>query len=124
MSKTDPAGRGVWRTLACVCHVGEWDGAAASAACGACAAKGQLRALEAQFGEKARNVSGCAFPLFPTVGGVAPTKAAVVAAWSRLSSRGAQLRGHSARRSGAKTYARLGWECYQIQFMCRWASAE
>jgi hypothetical protein len=124
VSKSDPCGRGVLRTLACVCHVGDWDGVAASAACGACAVKGQLRALEAQFGGKARNVSGCAFPLFPTAGGMAPTKAAVIAAWSRLSSRSLRLRGHSARRSGAKTYARLGWLCYQIQFMGRWASAE
>jgi hypothetical protein len=124
MSKADPTGRGVWRTLACICHVGTWDGVVASAACGACAIKAQLLALEAQFGGRARNVSGCAFPLFPTLGGIAPTKAAVISAWTRLSSRSTPLRGHSARRSGAKTYARLGWLCYQIQFMGRWASAE
>eukprot|EP00972_Heterocapsa_arctica_P020955 3087065-Heterocapsa_arctica.AAC.1 len=66
MSKTDPTGRGLWRTLACICHVGDWDGAAATAACGASAAKAQLKALEVQFGTKAQNISGCAFPLFPT----------------------------------------------------------
>eukprot|EP00972_Heterocapsa_arctica_P101522 14959548-Heterocapsa_arctica.AAC.2 len=54
----------------------------------------------ALFGERARNVTDYAFPLFPTVGGIAPTKAVVITAWSRLSSRGAQLSGHSARRSG------------------------
>eukprot|EP00972_Heterocapsa_arctica_P021085 3104386-Heterocapsa_arctica.AAC.1 len=63
-------------------------------------------------------------PTFPNGRGIAPTKVAVIAAWSRLSSRGTLLRGHSARRSGAKTFARLG--CCAIKLSClgRWASAE
>ena len=32
------------------------------------------------------------------------------------------ITGHSARRSGAKTLCRCGWQLWQIQFHARWAS--
>ena len=64
-------------------------------------------------------------PLFPTSIGTRPSKAQVVEAWKTLVRPGSAIRpsGHSARRSGAKRRARLGWSLWQIQFLGRWAAS-
>ena len=62
--------------------------------------------------------------LFPTTAGDIATKAAVVAGWQALAPPGhAALGGHSARRSGAKAYARRGVSLRCIMHLGRWSSA-
>ena len=48
------------------------------------------------------------------------TKAQVVASWSRTWA--ARLTGHSARRTGALTYIRNGWQISQVAYLGRWKS--
>ena len=63
-------------------------------------------------------------PLFPTRSGATPSKRRTIAAWQELSPEGhPTLGGHSARRSGAKRYARMGWTLQVIMHLGRWASA-
>ena len=63
-------------------------------------------------------------PLFPALGNGIPNKAATVAGWQLLVPVDRTLGGHSARRSGAKFYARQGWHVTAIQHLCRWASSQ
>ena len=61
--------------------------------------------------------------MFPTWDGNIASKAKVVEGWSHLSPAGSPtLSGHSARRSGIKRYARLGWSALALQLFGRWAS--
>ena len=126
-SKNDQTGLGAARTLSHEC-----DGRGrllmrTSSTCPVCAILRQLRRLYAKFGcESIEDLSAHQLPLFPASNGDAPSKNLVIEAWSAgwLNPSGARaLSGHSARRTGAKRRAKLGWSLWQIQFMGRWAAS-
>ncbi|MCP4239085.1 MAG: hypothetical protein GY772_00825 [bacterium] len=118
MSKTDQEAKGARRELACSCKRTPW--------CGPCAVRRQLRRLEGTFGWKLADGGPWRWPLFPNLRGKIPTKKAVVEGWQRLVKKGETVKvsGHSGRRSGAKAYARAGWQLWQVQFVGRWGSKE
>ena len=60
--------------------------------------------------------------MFPTVGGLVPTKTSAVQARCGQVADPARISGHSARRSGAKRRAREGWPILAIQHLGCWAS--
>ena len=113
-SKTDQEAKGVARALACRCSVDRWDGVVGSWICPACATRRHLA-------ERGTDSKGA--PLFINTEGNMVSKQEVVRAWRSLSISGAGVTGHSARRSGAKDYARMGWALYRIQYLGRWASS-
>ena len=131
ISKTDVGGLGKSRTLKCICHVEALaDGRVPGhVVCPACLVAHQVRLVSEFAGvsqecERAREI-----PLFPTLTLCTPDKGAVVASWQRLVAGGAgpqqptaDIMGHSARRSGAKFFARCGWALWQVQFHGRWGS--
>jgi len=67
-------------------------------------------------------------PLFPSAQGKVVSKAATITSWTRLlasvtnaeTAKERRVRGHSARRSGAKALTRLGWPREAVQFLGRW----
>ena len=94
--------------------------------CPACTVRAQVERVEARLGlagdpEGMRDV-----PLFPNALGGTPSKEAVVKCWQTLAGPSVGNKevvgGHSARRSGAKTLARCGWELWKIMFHGRWGS--
>ena len=116
VSKDDQAGKGVSRTLFCGCR-----SLSAPVVCPVHAVLDQLLAVRDLAEVLAIDPDHA--PLFPTPSGGVPAKNAVCEAWSRLSTCG-PLTGHSARRSGAKYYARTGWTLPAIQRLGRWASKQ
>ena len=121
MTKADQRGVGAERTLQCHCHLASFDEAPPSRSCGPCALRVQVAKIEEQFGISFDSPAAQGFPLFPTVEGLRPLKTQVVAAWS--TALGTPAKGHSGRRSGAKSRARTAWSLWMIQFFGRWASA-
>jgi len=147
VSKNDVAGVGKVRTLVCVCgtKVGP-AGIDGEAVCAACAAREELerRAAQARVEhphlDPERTEAGWQkIPLFATVGGAPLREATIIGAWQALCAKAAAAGapppppggdqgwqkppGPSARRSGAKLLARLGWALWMIQWFGRWASA-
>ena len=113
VSKMDSQGSGAMVTPACSCG-------ATSFSRDTCAAHVAEKCLAA----RRREGAGDGDPLFPREGGGAPSKAEMVRAWAALAPPGHPAPGgHSARRTGAKTYARAGWPVASIQAVGRWASA-
>ena len=109
-SKTDQRGKGVTRTLTCMC----WEGT-----CGRWCAWGlAIRSLAEHTNE------GGEAPLFKGVlksGKRGVSKAQMVRGWSRDVA--AEITGHSARRSGAMHYTREGLDITTIGFLGRWKSS-
>ena len=125
-SKTDQAGRGAARRLAHECgrtsKLERCDGLS----CPVCAVLRQVNRLMDFFELKDKEaLFEAQLPLFPRKDGTKPAKAQVVEAWRDAADPKFNLRpsGHSARRSGAKRRARLGWSLWQIQFLGRWAAS-
>ena len=109
-SKTDQRGKGVTRTLTCMC----WEGT-----CGRWCAWGlAIRSL-------AEHTDGSGeAPLFKGVlksGKRGVSKAQMVRGWSRDVTE--EITGHSARRSGAMHYTREGLDIATIGFLGRWKSS-
>jgi len=118
VSKSDTRGTGCARRLRCSCHA---EGAER------CAAHGLLAHQQrryADLGTTEKEEAAWEAPLFPTRSGSTAAKAAVVRAWQSLAPEGHPLLGgHSARRSGAKRYARRGWTLAAISRHGRWGSS-
>ena len=121
MSKSDQRGNGAARCLACHCGLGWRDGAPPEFTCGPCSLRKQLQVLEETFGIKYGSPEADNFPLFPDVSGARPSKATMIKAWGLAL--GIPVKGHTPRRSGAKSRARTGWAVFMIQFLGRWAGA-
>ena len=125
-SKTDQEGKGAARQLAHECRGNSSWEALNEHTCPVCAVLRQLGRLRRHFRvDTQEELFERGLPLFPLKLGLAPSKAQVIEAWRRLApDRDAQqvVSGHSARRSGAKRRARMGWSMWQIQFMGRWAA--
>jgi len=145
VSKCDVAGVGRVRPLTCVC--GEQLGVAkveGAEVCAACAVKEELdrrvslvRSENPTLDPGREGPEWQQLPLFTTVAGGQVKEAALIGAWRALCAAAAQAgaptppgsdpnwqkpTGHSARRSGAKLLARLGWALWMIQWFGRWAS--
>ena len=120
VSKMDCQGTGAAVTLCCTCDSAPW-----GLACPVHVLRAQVVLRRAQAGTSVGDVAEHDVPLFPTCSGAVPTKAAVVAAWQSLVKPGVSIAvgGHSARRSGAKFYARALWPLLSIQLVGRWAGA-
>ena len=122
VSKTDTTGRSCTRALSCICYMGTFQNTVASDACGPCAIRRQLLRLlhafeyewEADNAEKMR--------LFPHTSGRTAKKEEVIGTWTICSASMNVPKGHSARRSGAKSLARCGWSLWQIQTLARHTS--
>jgi hypothetical protein len=118
VSKTDVGGTGAKRALRCSCSLDGWDGKA----CAAHTLHEQAADIEARAGTLRSEARAHEVPLFPTVAGEVPSKAAVINGWASLVKVGGpRPRGHSARRAGAKRYARANWSASCIQHIGRWA---
>ena len=105
-SKVDQKGLGVSRCLACCC-------------CGPCDLLCPW-SLAVTILSKLRDLSSKA-PLFPSFEDKRLSQYCLVKSWSiRLEG---SITGHSARRSGAMRYARLGWHIQDIAFLGRWKSS-
>ena len=119
VSKTDTHGAGAIRKLAHTCgpEVGGPMANTEYTTCPVCTLKSHVTTVREHFG------TDWTGPLFPDWAGNRVSKADTVAAWQTLApSDHDKLGGHSARRSGAKRYARLGWQLSAIQYLGRWAS--
>ena len=104
-SKMDQQGEGVSRVLQCLCE---------DRCLRSCPMKVTLNLLE---GTKAWNFDR---PCSTTQGKQA-TKAQLVKEWKNMF--GAQVTGHSARRTGALRYIRLRWPLAQVAYLGRWKSS-
>lgn len=105
-SKVDQKGLGVSRCLACCC-------------CGPCDLLCPW-SLAVTILSKLRDLS-CKAPLFPSFEDKRLSQYCLVKSWTiRLEG---SITGHSARRSGAMRYARLGWHIQDIAFLGRWKSS-
>ena len=106
-SKTDPEATGVRRTLQCTCcrKTCEWD----------CPFK-----LTLDLVMKVEKIGGTDSPLCIRRNRNQVSKAMLVTAWCMVFKM--KLGGHSARRSGALHYVRLGWTLPQIAYLGRWKS--
>ena len=116
VSKVDTRGAGATVTLLCSCDHSELGAKL-------CPFHQALRFIELRTEQTA--ASGEEDPyLFATPNGEPLAKAAFVAEWQALAPPGhEQLGGHSARRSGAKWCARLGWPLATTQKVGRWAGS-
>ena len=119
VSKADTGGLGRERRLRCCCAPNGPE----ERSCPYHVLRAHVDELVLESGTGADQEAAWDIPLFPTVDGRVPTKAATVAGWQRLVSGAVSLGGHSARRSGAKRCAREGWQVLAIQHLGRWASA-
>ena len=126
VSKSDQEGRGAARRLAPECRGSSLLEMLDSSTCAVCAVLRQQDRLLRRFGKSSlAQLAELEVPFFPCRDGGQPTKTQVIKAWKRLQPGGFEkdLSGHSARRSGAKRRARLGWSLWQIQFLGRWAAS-
>lgn len=105
-SKTDQESKGVTRVLQCLC------GPACSLSCPFRASK--------ELVERAERVNGTSSPLCLDRSGGAASKHLIIKAWCTVFN--CKVTGHSARRTGALRYARLGWAVSQIAYLGRWKS--
>lgn len=106
-SKTDHKSQGVGRVLQCLC------GAECTMTCPFRVSKDLV--------ERVEKACGTSSPLASDKGGEAASKHLVVKAWSTVLN--FQVTGHSARRTGALRYVRLGWAISQIAYLGRWKSS-
>ena len=128
-SKTDPAGRGAARTMACTCAGRQHP------SCPACSAKVLLSMAVEEFCDL--SLSSDEAKLIPLVGTLADPRVVVSkAAFCRaaqadatllyriglLHSAPSEVTGHFMRRSGAKDLARRGFPLARIQWLGRWGS--
>ncbi|CAK0845264.1 unnamed protein product [Prorocentrum cordatum] len=119
VSKTDTWGAGAAVTLKCTCLLGPFD----KVSCPVHILVEHLEARRRVTGTRAQDARELEEPFFPDVAGGTVSKAAVIQGWQRLAVDGHPvLGGHSARRSGAKRYARSLWPLSSIQTVGRWAS--
>ncbi len=106
VSKTDPSAEGVKRTLQCWCE------GACYPECPFWVCLDLINKVEASGGTGAE--------LALTVEDEVPKKAQIVDAWRKVY--GVRVTGHSARRTGALSYIRDGWEGSQVAYLGRWKS--
>ena len=107
-SKTDQQGLGVSRTLRCCGEKPCWKG---------CAWHIAKLLFEIRDGLPADAPSGY---VFCNKTGSFPTKAEMVKSWVRIF--GCEVKGHSARRSGAMAYTRRGMTIQDLSYLGRWKS--
>lgn len=105
-SKTDQVGQGVHRVLQCLC------GSVCSDTCPFKVSK--------ELVERVEKAQGASSPLSLDKSGEAASKHVVVKAWSSVLNY--KVTGHSARRTGALRYVRMGWAISQIAYLGRWKS--
>ena len=133
VSKQDPGAVGRTRVFHCICKLGSVpDGwVPGRSVCPVCALKRQVAHRCAQAGVTQTDEKAKKIPLFCTSAGEIVGKTGVVSSWRALLRAAIgpadrpgvdDVSGHSARRSGAKTLCRCGWELWKIQFHARHAS--
>eukprot|EP00435_Cladocopium_sp_Y103_P074181 s120_g47.t1 len=108
MSKTDSEGKGVRRTLQCLCT-------------GKCCDWECPYVLSKDLVEKVEGFNGTASALTLTKGKKLATKDQIVKTWRHLFGQG--VSGHSGRRTGALHYIRSGWAISQVAHLGRWKSS-
>ena len=108
LSKTDQQGLGVSRTLKCCGERSCWTGCAWALA---------LKLKQLRDGLSADDPTA---PVFPNWAGGFPSKSEMVNSWSRMF--GENVKGHSARRSGAMAYTRRGMPLQDLAYLGRWKS--
>eukprot|EP00435_Cladocopium_sp_Y103_P003205 s166_g1.t1 len=108
MSKTDSEGKGVRRTLQCLCT-------------GRCCDWECPYVLSKDLVEKVENFNGTTSALTLTKGKKLATKDQIVKTWRQLFGQG--VSGHSGRRTGALHYIRSGWAISQVAHLGRWKSS-
>ena len=106
-SKTDQKGVGAWRTLECCRSLPKCDRD--------CPFELAVLALNDMQSNEATS------PLFPDAEGGTVSKIHLVNSW--INHLDNEMSGHSARRSGAMSYARKGLSVHSIQFLGRWKSS-
>lgn len=145
-SKVDQMGKGAERTWSCLCKTGALvDGAvdpAADDCCPVCLLRDHVQKVEQTYGVLQTDDESADIPLFPTSEGKTPAKHDVVKSWTALFEGVGEdegldeaeedpasgrllyegVDGHSARRSAAKLFTRLGWTKTKVQFAGRWGS--
>ena len=142
VSKMDTGGKGAARTHACCCaarndprDLRPLNGGLGRLVrchenvCVFCALKRHVDDIAARFDISPHEERAKEFPLFPRSDGKVVSKDATVASWHSLLAtvvpqaeaveRG--VKGHTGRRSGAKTLTRLRWLREVVQFFGRWA---
>lgn len=105
-SKMDTEGRGIARTLQCICEEG----------CDLRCPYAVLERLVNNATLKGAKDGHLAF----SEGGTGATKSEIVGDWRKLY--GKAVSGHSTRRSGALQYIRKGWAVSQVGYLGRWKS--
>eukprot|EP00435_Cladocopium_sp_Y103_P030997 s2922_g7.t2 len=108
LSKMDNEGKGVRRTLQCLCHgkVCDWE-------CPYVLSKDVV--------EKVEQFNGTSSQLALTRNKKLATKGQIVNTWRWLF--GPEVSGHSGRRTGALNYIRSGWSVAQVAHLGRWKSS-
>ena len=107
VSKMDPSAKGVRRTLQCLCS-GD-----------ACLQECPFRA-SAELLSKVEKFNGTNSGLALLKNKTPATKAQIIKTWQWLF--GAEVTGHSGRRTGALNYMRSGWAVGQVAHLGRWKS--
>ena len=107
LSKMDAEGKGVRRTLQCLCKSNS-----CSKECPYLVSKNLVEMVE--------RFNGTNSPLALTKRRVLATKAQLVKTWRDLF--GKEVSGHSGRRTGALNYIRSGWSITQVAHLGRWKS--
>ena len=107
VSKTDTKAQGVYRALQCICGQAKCDLKCPYAVLDLLCKHAQARGGDEGF-------------LSMTVDGAQGTKKEIVQDWQNLF--GAEVTGHSTRRSGALQCIRKGWTISQTAFLGRWKS--
>ena len=141
VSKMDPDGKGATRAHTCCCArhndtstIQPLNGGEGrviqdnKAVCVYCALKQQVADISEFYGVNPRDDVAADLPLFPSKLGKVVSKASTVKSWQgmltsvvgRSAAQKRRVRGHTGRRSGAKSLTRLGWRRDSVQFMGRW----
>ena len=105
-SKKDPEAKGMRRTLQCLC------GPTCANECPFKVTVELIKAVE--------NFNGTESPIALTRRRQTPSKNLMVKAWTRTFKM--TVGGHSARRTGALSYIRAGWDVGQVAYLGRWKS--
>ena len=113
MSKTDQTGIGAARTLGHECRNTASRVLSNKWTCPVCAVLRQLDRLRSGWSANGEEgLDNLELPLFPTPGGSRPSKQVMIAAWGHAWREGGDTppaTRHSARRTGAKRRAKMGW---------------
>ena len=142
VSKMDTGGKGASRTHACCCKshnhpddLRPLNGGLGrevhchEAVCIFCTLKRHVDDIIRRFDIRPHEERAKEFPLFPRSDGKVVSKEATVTSWQALLATVVPLeeaiergvKGHTGRRSGAKTLTRLRWQREVVQFFGRWA---